>query len=387
MKKKIAILGSTGSIGTTSLRIIETKKKLFNIEILSANKNKKKIEKQIKNFKPKIFIISNKKIFLQVKKKFKKSKIKIYENFSKINYRKKKLDITISAIPGMAGLSPTINFIKLSKKILLANKESIICGWDLIKNQSKKYSTQLVPIDSEHFSINELLKNNEKAVRTIFITASGGPFLYKKNSKNNIKPSDALKHPKWKMGKKISINSATMMNKLFELIEAKKIFDKFKNKLKIIIHPQSQIHAAIEYKNGLTHLLYHEPDMRIPISNAIFDSKLDIDDFIKLKKNKKIFERLEFIKINKNNFPPIKFLPILNKYVSLPIILNAANEILVDQFLSKKIKFNAIISNLYSILRDKNFKKYAIKKAYSIQAIHKIDNWARGKTLRLIKNI
>ena len=385
MKKKIAILGSTGSIGTTSIGIIISKKKFFKIEILSANRNKKKIEKQIKDFKPKIFVISNKKIFLQVKKKFKKSKTKIYENFNKIKYRKKKLDITISAIPGIAGLSPTINFIKLSKKILLANKESIICGWDLIKNQSKKYNTQLVPIDSEHFSINELLKDDKKAVRTIFITASGGPFLYKKKSNNNIKPSDALKHPKWRMGKKISINSATMMNKLFELIEAKKIFDKYKDNFKIIIHPQSQIHAAIEYKNGLTNLLYHEPDMRVPISNAIFESKLDIYDFIKIKKEQRIFERLEFIKINKNNFPPIKFLPILNKYASLPIILNAANEILVDQFLTKKIKFNAIISNLYLILRDKNFKKYAIKKANSIQTIHKIDNWARDKTLRLIK--
>ena len=208
----------------------------------------------------------------------------------------------------------------------------------LIRKTKKKFNTTIIPIDSEHFSVMKLLEKNNSQIDSIFITASGGPFLrsQKKKKYKNIKPKDALKHPNWSMGKKISINSATMMNKLFELIEAKKIFNQLKYKIKIIIHPQSKIHAIIKYKNGLSNLLFHEPDMRIPIANAIFNANLDISDFIRLKKNKNSFEKLEFMDITSSNFPPIKFLPILDKYSSLPIILNASNEILVDQFLMKK---------------------------------------------------
>ena len=384
MKKKIAILGSTGSIGKSSLDTILVKKKLFSIEILAANKNFRKISEQIKKFKPKYFIITDYKIYKKVQKKFQKHNVKILNDYKKIIKYKKKFDITISAIPGIAGLEPTFEFIKLSKKILLANKESIICAWHLLEKQRKKFNTTIIPIDSEHFSVMKLLEKNNSQVDSIFITASGGPFLRSKKKYKNIKPKDALKHPNWSMGKKISINSATMMNKLFELIEAKKIFNQLKYKIKIIIHPQSKIHAIIKYKNGLSNLLFHEPDMRIPIANAIFNANLDISDFIRLKKNKNSFEKLEFMDIKSSNFPPIKFLPILDKYSSLPIILNASNEILVDQFLMKNIKFNGIIDRLYRILRDKKFKKYAIKKTNSIQDILKIDNWARVQTLKLL---
>ena len=384
MKKKIAILGSTGSIGKSSLDTILVKKKLFSIEILAANKNFRKISEQIKKFKPKYFIITDYKIYKKVQKKFQKHNVKILNDYKKIIKYKKKFDITISAIPGIAGLEPTFEFIKLSKKILLANKESIICAWHLLEKQRKKFNTTIIPIDSEHFSVMKLLEKNNSQIDSIFITASGGPFLRSKKKYKNIKPKDALKHPNWSMGKKISINSATMMNKLFELIEAKKIFNQLKYKIKIIIHPQSKIHAIIKYKNGLSNLLFHEPDMRIPIANAIFNANLDISDFIRLKKNKNSFEKLEFMDIKSSNFPPIKFLPILDKYSSLPIILNASNEILVDQFLMKNIKFNGIIDRLYRILRDKKFKKYAIKKTNSIQDILKIDNWARVQTLKLL---
>jgi len=305
-------------------------------------------------------------------------------DYNRIIKLKKKIDITISAIPGIAGLEPTFKFIKLSKKMLLANKESIICAWHLLEKQRKKFKTSIIPIDSEHFSVMKLLEKNKNKIESIFITASGGPFLRTKKKFKNIKPRDALRHPNWRMGKKITINSATMMNKLFELIEAKKIFENLKHKIKIIIHPQSKIHAIIRYQNGLSNFLFHEPDMRIPIANAIFDTNINISEFIEFKRNKNHFEKLEFLNIANSNFPPIKFLPILDKYNSLPIILNAANEILVDQFLMKKIKFNGIIGKLYQILRDKKFKKYAIKNTNSIQDILKIDNWARVQTLKLL---
>ncbi len=383
MKKKINILGSTGSIGETTLRIIKKEKKNFQINILVSNKNIKKIKSQIKNFKPKIFIIKNKVVFKKIKKLYKHSKIKIY-NDHKFIKKEKKVDITVSAIPGIAGLLPTIQYAKKSKLILLANKESVICGWRLLSKVLKNNKTKLIPIDSEHYSIKKLLESNEKSpIKKIYITASGGPFLNKKNTKN-ITPKLALNHPKWNMGKKISIDSATMMNKLFELVEAQKLFKQYKDKIKIIIHPQSLIHAIIEYENGLSKMLFHQPHMIIPISNALLNNNSKIKKYYTITE-KHNFKKFDFIEINKKNFPPFKILPILNRYESLPIIINAANEILVDHFLRKKISFNGIMKLLSSVLKDKNFKKYAIQIPHNINIINKIDRWSRETTLRIIK--
>ncbi len=338
MKKIISILGSTGSIGTTTLKIIEKKKNLFRVNILSANSNYISICDQIIRFNPKIYIILNKKILFKVKKKFKNKKIKLINSYKELNNKNIRSDITVVAIPGIAGLEPTIFFIKKSKKVLLANKESIICGWNIIKKIAKKNNTIIIPIDSEHFSIKTLLHNHSfSEIKKIYITASGGPFLNLSHTKfSKIKPSDAVKHPKWKMGKKISIDSATLMNKILELIEAVKIFSLPLNKFKIIIHPQSLVHAIVEFKNGLIKLLYHEPDMTIPISNALFDFKSNIDDYTNRLKKKNIIENLIFKEVDKGKFPVIGLIPKLNNYFSTPIIINGANEIFVDQFLEKK---------------------------------------------------
>ena len=384
MKKRIAILGSTGSIGTTSLKIIEKKRKLFNIELLSANKNYKKICKQIVKFKPRYFVVTNNNIFLKTKKKFKNKKTKIFNNYKKISFSKRKIDITIASIPGIAGLEPTINLTKKSKKILLANKESVICGWQIINKLAKKHKTKIVPIDSEHFSIMKLLENHKKdEIKKIYITASGGPFLnLSKNKFKSIKPSEAVKHPKWSMGKKISIYSSTLMNKILELIEAYKIFPFDLKKYEILIHPQSLVHAIVKLKNGTAKFLYHEPDMIIPISNAIFDSKIDIDNYAKKKEK---IKNLEFFDPDKKRFPAIKLIPKLNKYVSTPIIVNAANEILVDHFLKKKISFTSILRYLFLVLKDKNYRKYAIYKPTNLRNIYTIDQWSRMTTLKIVE--
>ena len=204
MVKLISILGSTGSIGLSTLNIINKKKKLFKINLLSANKNFSQICYQIKKYRPTYFVITDKKIFLKIKKKFKKSKTQFKNDFKKID-KIKKSHITVSAIPGIAGLLPTVTFIRISKKILIANKESIICGWNLINKYAKKYKTEVIPMNSEHFSISKLLKHHDlKEIKKIYITASGGPFLKHKISQlKSISPRDALKHPKWKMGKKL----------------------------------------------------------------------------------------------------------------------------------------------------------------------------------------
>ena len=384
MKKKIAILGSTGSIGTTSLDIIGKNENLFNIEFLSANKNYKKICSQIIKFKPRYFVVTNNNIFFKTKKKFKGKKTKILNGYKQVSFSKKKIDITIASIPGIAGLESTINFTKRSKKILLANKESIICGWSIIRKIAKKNKTKLVPIDSEHFSIMKLTENDkENEVEKVYITASGGPFLNLQINKfKNIKPKDAIKHPKWKMGKKISVDSSTLMNKILELIEAQKIFSFNPKKYEIIIHPQSLVHAIIKFKNGLVKLLYHEPDMKIPITNAIFDSKIEIKNFVKTKN---YLKNLEFSTPDKRRFPAIKLIPKLNKYISTPIIINAANEILVDQFLKKKISFTTILKHLFSLLKDKNYRKYAIKSSTNLKNIYMIDLWARKTVLKIIE--
>ena len=325
MLKKISILGSTGSIGLSTLKIIKKKKKFFKINLLTANKNYNLICDQINFFKPKYFQINNEKIYHKVKKIFKKNKTII---LNKLENEEKKIksDICVAAIPGLAGLKPTLQMIRSCKKILIANKESIICGWDLINKVAKKNNTQIIPVDSEHFSIHEIIKNNNvDDIKKVFITASGGPFLnFDVKKLKKVKPKDALNHPKWKMGKKISIDSSTLMNKMLEIIEAQKLFNLPIHKLEILIHPDSLIHAIVQFKNGLTKIIFHETSMLIPLANAIFNNKIDIDIFFNKKKSKqsKIFKNLIFKTINHKIFPIIKIKEKLMEYPSTPIIIN-----------------------------------------------------------------
>ena len=376
MKKILSILGSTGSIGKSTLNIVDKKKNIFKINYLTANKNFKLICNQIVKYKPKIFIISDKFIFEKVKRKFKNKKILILNTFSTRDI--KKSDITVSAIPGIAGLEPTLLAIKKTKKILIANKESIICGWKLIHNCALRFKTKIIPIDSEHFSIYKLIeKENINSIKKIYITASGGPFLnYQRKNFKKIKPKDALKHPKWKMGNKISVDSSTLMNKIFEIAEAEKLFNIKNKKLEILIHPESLVHAIIEFKNGLKKFLYHETSMIIPLANAIFNEKLKIKSFLK-SKNKNQIKNLSFKKVDAKKFPLISIKQKINQYPSSSIIINAANEILVEKFLSKKLDFLGISRGIIKILSDSNFRKYAVKNPTNINLIIKIDKWAR----------
>ena len=311
----------------------------------------------------------------------------LFNKFSDIPMSKIKFDITISSIVGIAGLEPTIKFIKQSKKLLLANKETIICGWHIIKNLCKKNKCEIVPIDSEHFSIDQLTKNhNDEDVKKIYITASGGPFLNKPLKYfKKIKVHNAIKHPKWKMGKKISIDSSNLMNKVLELIEAYRLFPFNPNKYEIVIHPESLIHAIVVFRNGQTKFLYHETNMKIPIANAIYENNFDINQLIKSDKNiLNNFDKFRFKKVDKKRFPIVTLAK--KKYLtnSGPIILNASNEVLVDSFIKNKIPYNGIFETLKRVFKDRDFNKYAVKKVPNIDEIYKIDNWARNKTLEII---
>ena len=224
--------------------------------MLTANNNYKQLIKQAKQFNARNVLIKNNKFYLKVKKSLKKTKV-YSGNISIKKIVNQKIDYTMSAVVGLAGLQPTIDAVKISKIVAIANKETIICGWEILSRLTKKYKTKLLPVDSEHFSIMELTKNySEDQIEEIIITASGGPFLNKPISKlKKVKPKQAIKHPNWKMGKKISIDSANMMNKVFEVIEAFKLFKFNKSKYKIMIHPQSYVHSIIRFKNGLIKMI------------------------------------------------------------------------------------------------------------------------------------
>ena len=290
----------------------------------------------------------------------------------------------MSSISGFAGLQPTIEIIKFTKLIAIANKESIICGWNLINSELKKYNTKFIPIDSEHFSIWSLARYESEAIDQIYITASGGPFLNKERKKlKNVRPIHAIKHPKWKMGKKISVDSATMVNKVFETIEAKKIFNISIDQIKILSHPESYVHAIVKFKNGLTKILIHDTSMKVPIFNSLFSEKLLKKYPTKL--NIKKLNNLNFNKVSSHQFPALKII----KYFSnkddtlLETVLVSSNDELVNLFLKNKIKFLDIPNKLIAILNLKEFKKLRSKKPNNLGQIVRLNKYVRLKTRTL----
>ena len=381
MKKKIAILGSTGSIGKNLLDIINDDKKNFEVVLLTAKKNYKALLKQATNFKVKNIIIIDQESYKKAKQINKNNKINIYNDFTDFNkIFISKIDYTMSSIIGLDGLYPTLGIIKYTKTIAIANKEAIICGWNLIKKKLNLYKTKFLPVDSEHFSIWKILKSQKiENIDQIFITASGGPFLNKSiNQIKNVKVSAALKHPNWKMGKKISIDSATMMNKVFEVVETKNIFSVSYKKISILIHPKSYIHAIVKFNDGTSQFLTHEPSMKIPIFNTLYlnhskkikSKNLDID----------ILNNLKLKKIDKNIFPVIKILESLPSKSSLfETVVVSANDQLVNLFINKKINFHEISKNILKIINMIEFQKYKKIKPKYIKDIHILSEYVRLK--------
>ncbi len=380
MKKKIAILGSTGSIGKTLINLIKNDKNNFEIVLLSAEGNYKEILKQAKLFKVKNLIITNQNSFKKIKKNAYSKKINVFTDFNDFKkIFKKKIDYTMSSISGIQGLKPTIDIIKYTKKIAIANKESIICGWDIIKKELKKNKTEFVPVDSEHFSIWYALKNIDKIlIDKIYLTASGGPFLKKSANKlNKVKIKQAINHPNWKMGKKISIYSATMMNKVFEIIEAKKIFNLSYNKLSILIHPKSYIHAIIKFKNGLTKIIVHDTNMKIPIFNSLYSS----NHFINSRElNLKTLNNLELKNIDYMRFPVVKILNTLPEKSSLyESVLVIVNDYLVSKFLNNEINFRKLINMTNKISNLKEFQKFKKIKPKNVRDIYTLRDYVSLK--------
>tara|TARA_B100001057_G_scaffold176067_1_gene176735 strand:- start:3001 stop:4167 length:1167 start_codon:yes stop_codon:yes gene_type:complete len=381
MKKKVAILGSTGSIGKSLLNIISRDKKNFQILLLTANKNYKLLLKQAEIYNVKNIIISKKKYFEKAKLISNNKKINIVNNFE--NLRKifpKKIDYAMSAIVGIEGLLPTLKIIKFTKKIAIANKEPIICAWNLIKKELKKNKTDFVPVDSEHFSVWYALRGkNTSSIEKVFLTASGGSlFSVDLQKYKSLKLNQILKHPNWKMGQKITVDSSTMMNKVFEIIEAKKLFNLDYKKLSILIHPKSYLHAIVKFNDGIIKLIAHDTTMEIPIFNTLYDNNLKS---IKTKNlNLENLNDLKLSKIDTKKFPLTKILNALpNKNSLFETVLVSANDELVNLFLNKEISYTDISKEMIKIISLKELQKYKKIQPRTIKDILKINEYVRLK--------
>lgn len=386
-KLKIAVIGSTGSVGKTSLKVISQYPKKFKVELLAFDKNLSSIQNQIKLFLPKYVYVNNLRVFKLLKKKKFKKKIIFVNGFKNLISLKKKLifDKVILAAPGFEGLDFSFLFVNLSKELLIANKESIVCGGKILTNKAKKNNCKISSIDSEHYCLGQFLDKN---IDKIYLTASGGPFLGKiKKKYTHASIKEVIKHPQWSMGKKISVDSATLVNKIFELIEAHVLFDIPVNKLKIKIHKQSLVHAAIVFKNGLTNLVMHDTKMDIPIRNSLFDNT-----FFSYKANS--FNLPSNISLDFNETDLFQFEIIKTGYRILKqghrswILFNVINDVLVNKFLNKKIFFYEISKNLIKIFNTISVISYGKKQIKNVDDITKTINYAKKITekIQCLKN-
>lgn len=387
IKKKIAILGSTGSIGTQALSVIKEFPELFEVLVLTADSNTKLLIQQAKTFLPKYVVICNEKHYLEVKEALHPYSIKVFtteEALSEV-VQIPEVDIVLTALVGSVGLKPTLAAIKAKKDIALANKETLVVAGELIMNMAKQYQVRILPVDSEHSAIFQCLigeKNNR--IEKVILTASGGPFRGKtRKFLENVSPKSALSHPTYDMGKKISIDSATLMNKGLEVIEAFWLFNLDINQIDVVVHPQSVIHSMVQFEDGSIKAQMGIPDMRLPIQVALAFPK-------RIKNNFKRFDfmnypELTFEKPDYNAFPNLSLAyQALNMGGVMPTVLNAANEIVVASFLRKEINFLDMSDIIGEVLADTtNIEEPQLEDFFVV------DKESRVKTLEMIsrKNI
>ena len=340
--KSIALLGSTGSIGTQALEVIENNPSYFSVEVLTANNNSKLLISQALKFKPNTVVIKNKEKYEEVNNALSSLGIKVYCGEESINeiVKSETIDVVLTAMVGYSGLIPTINAIKSGKKIALANKETLVVAGGLITKLAQEYGSDILPIDSEHSAIFQCLTGEQSnPIEKIFLTASGGPFRGKDfDFLKSVSKEQALNHPNWVMGNKITIDSASLMNKGLEVIEAKWLFDLKAEQIEVVVHPQSIIHSAVQFYDGSIKAQIGLPDMKLPIQYALGFPK-------RLNNNFKRFSffdypTLTFEKADRKTFKNLDLAyKALEKDGNSPCILNAANEIAVDAFLNDKISF------------------------------------------------
>ena len=340
MKKQIAILGSTGSIGTQALQVIEEHPDLYEVYALTANNRVDLLVEQARKFLPEAVVIANEEKYTQLKEALSDLPIKVYAGADALCQivESQPIDIVLASMVGYAGLRPTMNAIKSGKTIALANKETLVVAGELINALANQYRTPILPVDSEHSAIFQCLEMNTP-VEKVILTASGGPFrTYTMEQLQQVTKVQALKHPNWEMGAKITIDSASMMNKGFEVIEAKWLFGVRPEQIEVVVHPQSVIHSMVQFEDGAVKAQLGMPDMRLPIQYA----------FSYPERVKSSFERLDFAKVTDLTFeqPDTKRFrnlalayEALHQAGNMPCIVNAANEVVVAAFLKDNISF------------------------------------------------
>lgn len=342
MKKRVAILGSTGSIGTQALEVIEKNLDKFEVEVLTANNRVGKLIEQCKQFMPNIVVIANKDKYTVLQDALEDLPIKVYAGSEAINQvvETDSVDIVLTAMVGFSGLQPTINAIKAGKPIALANKETMVVAGDIITELAATNKVPILPVDSEHSAIFQCLSGEfHNPIEKIYLTASGGPFRGKdKKFLKNVTVEQALNHPNWEMGSKITIDSASMMNKGLEAIEAKWLFGLNPDQIDIIVHPQSIVHSLVQFTDGSMKAQMGLPDMRLPIQYALAYPERIVSDFERF--NFLDYPRLTFEKPDYNLFRNINLAyESMRKGGNLACIMNAANEVVVESFLENKIGF------------------------------------------------
>jgi 1-deoxy-D-xylulose-5-phosphate reductoisomerase len=384
-KKKVVILGSTGSIGRSALQVLENFKDRFEVFGLSAHSNSELIKNQIKGFKPKVVVLTQEKTYENVKKEFSGKKVKV--DFGIDNLKQmislSEVDIVINAIVGSAGLLPSFYTLQAGKTLALANKESLVMAGEILTSLAKKNKVEIFPVDSEHSAIKQcLLAGKKKEVKRLILTASGGPFYQSRRKDfSRITVNQALAHPTWEMGKKITVDSATLMNKGLELIEAHWLFDIPASQIKIMVHPQSVIHSMVEFVDGSIVAQMSKPDMKIPIQYALLcPERMETNErFLDLTKIK----NLTFLEPDLRRFPGLKLCYFaLESGGTAPCVLNAANEVAVEAFLNKKLAFDKI-----TLLVRKILSSHKVKENPNLKDILEADTWAKDESKRIIQRM
>lgn len=343
-KRSIAVLGSTGSIGTQTLDVVSRHRDLFDIDLLTANNNADLLIKQALEFEPNNVVICNKEKYNVVADALRNSDVKVFAGIESVNelVKSSTVDMVVAAMVGFSGLEPTVNAIKASKVIALANKETLVAAGRIIVNLVKQYGSALIPVDSEHSAVFQCLKGEDAEVEKILLTASGGPFRTTPlNELCKVTKQQALSHPNWNMGAKVTIDSATMMNKGLEMIEASWLFDMPADKIEIVVHPQSIIHSMVQFTDGCLKAQLGAPDMRVPIQYALsYPSRLSLNT-----------RRISFPQLSELTFfaPDTERFPLIRTayYVhreggNVACIMNAANEVAVKEFINDRITFTQI---------------------------------------------
>ncbi len=388
MKKTgAAVFGSTGRLGRISLELLSSLKDDFEVLALLCNKNWQVLLEQIKVFKPRFAVVMDEESYRNAQSENQVIDTKILFNYEGINKlcELSELKVIILSVIGSVGFMILLQCLPYNKKILLANKESIVLGGKILKNELKKTNTQIIPLDSEHSSLMRLINAvNSNYIQNVYITASGGPFLHKNQDElDDIKPEEALRHPVWDMGARITIDSATLMNKAFEIIEAKYLFDIPVNKIRVIVHPESLFHAFLELKDGTALGLFHKPDMKIPILYGLYyPDNLDKIPYSATKEMAIDWAKIKNIQFHND----IKYKSIdLGYYAAnnghiFEIALNAADEVAVEHFIQRKIKFTDVVSIVEKIVKSISYREIG-----TIDDILCVDKEIKLRTIQLCR--